>query len=164
MTAKLNLPALLRRTPIRWLLLAYYLILLAVTLATLSFGLHTMLGRFLFYSNESRLRTTAEAGWFMDSEEEQHLSRKEGLPAPRDYPANGEKMFDTLEGLPEKARRTWPVSPEAGHGHAPEQFDHILVPQSQRGKDAGTKILYSRLVSATECGQKEGRSKFVLAK
>ena len=49
-------------------------------------------------------------------------------------PPTGEKLFDTLEGLSEKERRTWPANPKAGHGHGPEQFDHILVPDSQRSK------------------------------
>ncbi|CAN0466974.1 unnamed protein product, partial [Phaeothamnion confervicola] len=46
----------------------------------------------------------------------------------------GDKLFDTLEGLSAKERRTWPADPRAGHGHDPEQFDHVLVPQNQRGK------------------------------
>ncbi|MFN8609997.1 MAG: hypothetical protein U0931_20820 [Vulcanimicrobiota bacterium] len=49
-------------------------------------------------------------------------------------PPEGPKMFDTLQGLPESERRTWPADPEKGHGFAPEQFDHILVPCDQKEK------------------------------
>lgn len=49
-------------------------------------------------------------------------------------PKVGDKRFDTLEGLPEKDRLTWPADPRKNNGHDPEQFDHILVPQDQRGK------------------------------
>ncbi len=49
-------------------------------------------------------------------------------------PPRGPKLFDTLNGMPEKDRRTWPADPNKGHGHAPEQFDHILVPQDQKEK------------------------------
>ena len=49
-------------------------------------------------------------------------------------PPGGDSMVDTLQGQPEKERRTWPADPRKGHGHGPEQFDHIIVPASQRDK------------------------------
>jgi endonuclease/exonuclease/phosphatase family metal-dependent hydrolase len=79
-------------------------------------------------------------------------------------PSSGEKMFDTLEGLSEKERRTWPADPKAGHGHAPEQFDHILVPVSQRGKVVETKIIDIPGVSQVASDHLEVRTKFVLSK
>lgn len=47
-------------------------------------------------------------------------------------PKVGDKRFDTLEGLPESQRRTWPADPRKNNGHSPEQFDHILVPVAER--------------------------------
>ena len=57
------------------------------------------------------------------------------------HPAKGEKLFDTLTGMPENDRRTWPADPAKSHGHDPEQFDHILVPQSQKEKVLDSYIM-----------------------
>lgn len=59
----------------------------------------------------------------------------------------GEKLFDTLAGLPESERRTWPADPEKAHGHDPEQFDHILVPESQKYKVLDSRIIDIKGVS-----------------
>lgn len=61
----------------------------------------------------------------------------------------GEKLFDTLSGLPEKERRTWPADPAKSHGHSPEQFDHILVPLSQK-----EKVLDSSIIDIPRVSQK----------
>lgn len=56
-------------------------------------------------------------------------------------PPTGEKMFDTLDHLPEADRRTWPANPNKGKGHAPEQFDHIIVPESLRPNVVDSRII-----------------------
>lgn len=76
---------------------------------------------------------------------------------------NGEPLFDTLAGLPEKDRRTWPADPAKGHGHAPEQFDHILVPLSHKEKVLDSWIIDIPRVSQKASDHLEVVARFQLA-
>lgn len=55
----------------------------------------------------------------------------------------GEKLVDTLAGLPDGKRHTWPADPRRSHGHDPVQFDHILIPESQRHRLIRSEVLNS---------------------
>lgn len=55
-------------------------------------------------------------------------------------PKNGEPWLDSLDHLPEKERNTWPANPNAGHGHDPEQFDHIIYPKSKDDQLLGSQV------------------------
>ena len=80
------------------------------------------------------------------------------------HPANGPQLFDTLEGKSEKERRTWPADPNKGHGHAPEQFDHILVPETQRERVVDERVVNIPGVSAAASDHLEITTTFDLAK
>ena len=77
-------------------------------------------------------------------------------------PPNGEPMFDTLAGLPESERRTWPADPNKGHGFDPEQFDHVLVPRSQTYKVLDSYIVDIPGVSKAASDHLELVTKFQL--
>ncbi|MBS2036805.1 hypothetical protein JST97_17575 [bacterium] len=77
-------------------------------------------------------------------------------------PPQGQKMFDTLQGLPESQRRTWPADPNKGHGFDPEQFDHILVPCDQKHKVLDSYILDIKGVSIPASDHLELVAKFDL--
>ena len=89
-----------RRTPIRWLILGYYLLILTITLGLLSFIIYSMVSRFLWFSNESRLRTAVESGWFLEVNEDEtsHHLRGAGLPAPLTFPAEADELARRLSG------------------------------------------------------------------
>lgn len=55
-------------------------------------------------------------------------------------PTEGEKFLDSLDHLPADERNTWPANPNATHGHSPEQFDHIIYPESQEVKFVDSNI------------------------
>lgn len=55
-------------------------------------------------------------------------------------PKSGEKFVDSLAHLPADERNTWPANPNAGHGHDPEQFDHIVYAESKAGQMQGSTI------------------------
>ena len=55
-------------------------------------------------------------------------------------PKSGEKFVDSLADLPANERNIWPANPNAGHGHDPEQFDHIVYSQSMAGQMQGSTI------------------------
>lgn len=61
-----------------------------------------------------------------------------------------EKFVDSLATLPENERNTWPANPNAGHGHDPEQFDHIVYAESKAGQMLGSTI---HRYNATEDGK-----------
>lgn len=57
------------------------------------------------------------------------------------HPKDGrEEWVDSLAHLPAGERNTWPANPNAGHGHDPEQFDHLIFPKSQQGKIISSQI------------------------
>jgi len=55
-------------------------------------------------------------------------------------PKSGEKFVDSLASLPADERNTWPANPNASHGHDPEQFDHIVYPESKADQMLGSEI------------------------
>lgn len=55
-------------------------------------------------------------------------------------PEGGEPWRDSLEHLPADDRNTWPSSPQRAGRHAPEQFDHILYPDSKHEQLKESKI------------------------
>lgn len=79
-------------------------------------------------------------------------------------PPTGQKMFDTLSGMPEKDRRTWPADPNKSHGYDPEQFDHILVPSDQKEKVLDSYIVDIKGVSIPASDHLELVAEFQLDK
>jgi endonuclease/exonuclease/phosphatase family metal-dependent hydrolase len=79
-------------------------------------------------------------------------------------PPTGQKMFDTLSGMPEKDRRTWPADPNKAHGYEPEQFDHILVPRDQKEKVLDSYIVDIKGISIPASDHLELVAEFQLDK
>lgn len=52
----------------------------------------------------------------------------------------GEPWRDSLDHLPAEDRNTWPSSPKRAGTHSPEQFDHILYPESKHGQLVDSRI------------------------
>ena len=47
-------------------------------------------------------------------------------------PGGGQEEWkDTLEGIPEPERATWPSNPRKSGGFSPRQFDHIIFPENR---------------------------------
>ena len=56
-------------------------------------------------------------------------------------PGDGrERWVDSLEGKPDSERMTWPANPKRTNGFSPEQFDHIIFPQSMSDKLVSSQI------------------------
>jgi endonuclease/exonuclease/phosphatase family metal-dependent hydrolase len=79
------------------------------------------------------------------------------------HPADGPQLFDTLQGQPESARRTWPADLSKAHGHGSEQFDHVLVPEAQKDRVLGEKIINIPQVSQVASDHLEIVTEFNLA-
>ncbi len=52
----------------------------------------------------------------------------------------GESWLDSLDHLPAGQRNTWPSSQKRGGKHGPEQFDHIIYPNSLDGQMKESEI------------------------
>jgi two-component system OmpR family sensor kinase len=96
MTVMTRISNRIRRTPLRWLMLSYYLVILGLTLTVLGLGLYGFLARFLWFSSAIRLHSNVEAAWSLD--EHSSDGRRGALMASREFPADAAVLARRLSG------------------------------------------------------------------
>ena len=74
----------------------------------------------------------------------------------------GDKMIDTLEGLPAKQRKPNPANPAKLGKFTSAQFDHILIPESMKHRLVDSEVLDMHELTANASDHKPLRARFSL--
>jgi endonuclease/exonuclease/phosphatase family metal-dependent hydrolase len=74
----------------------------------------------------------------------------------------GDKMIDTLEGVPANQRNTWPANPAKLGKFKATQFDHILIPESMRHRLVDSEVLDMHELTANASDHKPLRARFTI--
>lgn len=74
----------------------------------------------------------------------------------------GDKMMDTLEGVPAKQRNTWPANPAKLGKFTATQFDHILIPESMKHRLVDSEVLDMHELTANASDHKPLRARFTI--
>jgi endonuclease/exonuclease/phosphatase family metal-dependent hydrolase len=72
----------------------------------------------------------------------------------------GDKLVDTLDGLDQKERNTWPSAQPKKPKHPPGQFDHILIPERMKDRLLDSQVLDFGEATANGSDHKPIRARF----
>lgn len=72
----------------------------------------------------------------------------------------GDKLVDTLDGLAQEDRNTWPSTPPKKPKYAPGQFDHILIPERMKDRLIDSQVLDFGDATANGSDHKPIRARF----